>query len=70
MPILAHLINKGNTTVFEWRTGIEPKIIEKPDPFTFNFGDEEEKVQEDTIDFGDFDIDASNVQLDTPADVK
>lgn len=70
MPILFHIINKGNTTVYEWRTGIEPKIIEKSDQFTFNFGDEQDKIEEDTIDFGELNIDTSNVQLETPADVK
>lgn len=70
MPILCHIINKGNTTVYEWRTGIEPKIIEKPDPFSFNFGDEINKIEADSIDFGELNIDTSNVQLETPNDVK
>lgn len=72
LPILGYLIKKGNTTVYEWRTGAQPKVIEKPDLFSYNFGDEEEKSkEEDTIDFGDFSIDTQNVELETAgAEVK
>ncbi|CAF0731185.1 unnamed protein product [Brachionus calyciflorus] len=64
--ILGYLIKKGNTTVYEWRTGFEPKVVEKPEIAFYNFGDEEEKSkEEETIDFGDFSIDTNNIQLDT-----
>lgn len=62
--MLGYLIRKGNTTVYEWRTGSEPKKIERPAQVQYIFGDDEEKKannggeqeQEDKIDFGDFNI--------------
>lgn len=59
MPILGYLIRKGNTTVYEWRTGTEPKKIERPKETSYSFDDESEKTEnhitiEEKIDFGDF----------------
>ena len=60
LPTLGYLIKKGNTTVYEWRTGVEPKHVEKVQDVVYSFGDEEESkneaAEEEKIDFGDFDI--------------
>lgn len=70
MPLLGYLIKKGNTTVYEWRTGSVPQRVEKHEQFVFNFGDEEQnQEEEDKIDFGDFSVDTSQVQLETAQDI-
>jgi hypothetical protein len=69
LPTLGYLIKKGNTTVYEWRTGAQPKQIEKSKDIAYNFGDDqdqngtENQKEEDKIDFGDFETD--NIVLDT-----
>jgi hypothetical protein len=58
LSTLGYLIKKGNTTVYEWRTGVAPKHVEKAQEVAYNFGDETENQTneaEDKIDFGDFD---------------
>lgn len=58
MPVILHLIQKGNTTVYEWRTGIEPSQVEREADVTMKFGDEAEEVEgSNEIDFGDDGID-------------
>ncbi|XP_043911237.1 CDK5 regulatory subunit-associated protein 3 isoform X2 [Protopterus annectens] len=49
VPMLRCVLQKGNITVYEWKTGICPSVIERPQ-------NEEplEQVTEDTIDWGDF----------------
>lgn len=68
LPILLHLVQKGNTTVYEWRTGVEPTSVEKDLNTTLKFGDEEEAAEDTNgeIDFGiDFGTDeAADVNLD------
>ena len=64
MPLLGFLIKKGNTTVYEWRTGAQPAHVEKQSDRVFNFGEENDSAtkeadeQENKIDFGDFDANA------------
>lgn len=41
LTILAHFVKKGNTTVFEWRTGIVPEQVERPKETQLDFGNEE-----------------------------
>ncbi|XP_068022407.1 CDK5 regulatory subunit-associated protein 3 [Melanerpes formicivorus] len=51
VPMLRHVGRKGNTTVYEWRTGLQPLRVERPQV------QEEvvpEQPKEDTIDWGDF----------------
>lgn len=65
--MLGYVIRKGNTTVYEWRTGSEPKKIERPKQNWHSFGDDDEQQgegsnKEDTIDFGDFDIKPNDTQ--------
>lgn len=59
LPTLGFLIKKGNTTVYEWRTGVQPKHVEKAQDVEYNFGDESDgkNDSEDKIDFGDFETD-------------
>lgn len=59
---MSYVIKKGNTTVYEWRTGSVPQKIEKNTSVSVNFGDEEEVI-DDKIDFGgvDLNIDIPNI---------
>lgn len=49
LPVVRHLINSGNTTVYEYKYGEAPVKIEEP-ALKFKLEDEE---QNDGIDFGD-----------------
>ena len=51
---LKYFIIHGNTTVYEWRTGIAPKTIEKP-KIQYDF-DEEPLVESTTEDFAEIDF--------------
>lgn len=68
LPMLSYLIRKGNTTVYEWRTGVEPKKIEKPHQTDYIFGEDDshkaDNTEEDKIDFGDFStVDTGEAQV-------
>lgn len=46
LPLLRHVIEKGNTTVFEWQTGQPPlKVIETP--FVLEAADEDEDQEKE-----------------------
>nr|XP_021401165.1 CDK5 regulatory subunit-associated protein 3 [Lonchura striata domestica] len=55
LPLLRHVASHGNSSVFRWRTGREPRRLERPEP-----APEPEPPREDagdtgnTIDWGDF----------------
>lgn len=53
LSILDFLVKNGNTFVYQWRTGVEPKQVEKPKEIRFDFGDEQamKTVNENEIDF-------------------
>lgn len=53
LPMLRYVQKKGNSTVYEWRTGTEPSVVERP-----QLEDPPEQVQEDEIDWGDFGLEA------------
>ncbi|XP_027575499.1 CDK5 regulatory subunit-associated protein 3 [Pipra filicauda] len=53
VPLLRHVCARGNTTVQEWRTGREPRRVERPELRE----EEPEPPREDTIDWGDFPLD-------------
>jgi hypothetical protein len=62
LPTLGYLIKRGNTSVYEWRTGVAPQHVERGQDVTYTFGDEDETAkkngegeEEDQIDFGDMD---------------
>ncbi|KAG8190596.1 hypothetical protein JTE90_017861 [Oedothorax gibbosus] len=55
LPVLKHIIEKGNTTTFEWRTGEPPEVVEMTTPvlpLDMDCGSTE--ATDDQIDFGDF----------------
>uniref|UniRef100_H3AGD9 CDK5 regulatory subunit associated protein 3 n=1 Tax=Latimeria chalumnae TaxID=7897 RepID=H3AGD9_LATCH len=52
LPLLRHIQTKGNTTVYEWRTGFKPSEIESPE--SVQPRDVVESNTEEMIDWGDF----------------
>ena len=54
MPNLKYFTTRGNTTVYEWRTGNAPKTIEKP-TIEYNFGEENSHENEANVEIN-FDI--------------
>ncbi|XP_074834960.1 CDK5 regulatory subunit-associated protein 3 [Carettochelys insculpta] len=54
VPLLRHVQARGNTTVYEWRRGVEPTLVERP------LAEEGPQPQdEDVIDWGDFEVQSS-----------
>lgn len=54
LPLLRHVGRRGNTTVYEWRTGLEPLRVERPE-----VQEVPEQPKEDAIDWGDFTLEPS-----------
>ncbi|XP_054714638.1 CDK5 regulatory subunit-associated protein 3-like isoform X2 [Uloborus diversus] len=55
VPMLKHIIEKGNTTTFEWRTGEPPEVIEVTTPvIPLDVESGSTDAADDQIDFGDF----------------
>lgn len=66
LPMLRYVQKKGNSTVYEWRTGTEPSVVERP-----QLEEPPEQVQEDEIDWGDFVVEAvsdsgNTISAETP----
>ncbi|XP_028724879.1 CDK5 regulatory subunit-associated protein 3 isoform X1 [Peromyscus leucopus] len=64
LPMLRYVKKKGNSTVYEWRTGTEPSVVERP-----QLEEPPEQVQEDEIDWGDFGVEAvsdSGISAEAP----
>ncbi|XP_042904886.1 CDK5 regulatory subunit-associated protein 3 isoform X2 [Parasteatoda tepidariorum] len=54
LPLLRHIIEKGNTTTFEWRTGEAPDVVEVTTPaFPLDVDCTGSDTPDDQIDFGD-----------------
>ncbi|KAM5274052.1 CDK5 regulatory subunit-associated protein 3 [Ctenodactylus gundi] len=53
LPMLRYVQKRGNSTVYEWRTGTEPSVVERP-----HLEEPPEQVEEDAIDWGDFGVEA------------
>uniref|UniRef100_A0A8C7AL52 CDK5 regulatory subunit associated protein 3 n=1 Tax=Neovison vison TaxID=452646 RepID=A0A8C7AL52_NEOVI len=51
LPMLRYVQRRGNSTVYEWRTGTEPSVVERP-----HLEEPPEPVEEDAIDWGDFGV--------------
>ncbi|XP_013413714.1 CDK5 regulatory subunit-associated protein 3 [Lingula anatina] len=70
LPLLGHVVDKGNSTVYEWRTGNKPDTVEE---ITFNYVVEDEEVigeQEDVeIDWGDPVLDTGGDSIDFGDDI-
>ncbi|XP_065606088.1 CDK5 regulatory subunit-associated protein 3 [Cyrtonyx montezumae] len=56
VPMLQYVGSKGNTTVYEWRTGFEPERVERPELQVVP-----EQPKEDVIDWGDFTLEPAAV---------
>ncbi|XP_006889412.1 PREDICTED: CDK5 regulatory subunit-associated protein 3 [Elephantulus edwardii] len=59
LPMLRFVQKKGNSTVYEWRTGAEPSVVERP-----HLEAPPEPVEEDAIDWGDFGAEAASEGID------
>ncbi|XP_029784200.1 CDK5 regulatory subunit-associated protein 3 isoform X2 [Suricata suricatta] len=60
LPMLQFVQKRGNATVYEWRTGTEPSVVERP-----HLEEPPEPVEEDTIDWGDFGVEAASEGTDS-----
>lgn len=55
LPLLKYIIEKGNTSTFEWRTGEPPEVIEVTTPvIPLDVDSGSTETPDDQIDFGDF----------------
>lgn len=48
LPLLQFVVERGNTTVYEWRYG-EPPLKIEPDPVNIEFDDEEQQGSGDQV---------------------
>ncbi|XP_045841848.1 CDK5 regulatory subunit-associated protein 3 [Meles meles] len=55
LPMLRYVQRRGNSTVYEWRTGTEPSVVERP-----HLEEPPEPVEEDAIDWGDFGVEVAS----------
>ncbi|XP_012621461.2 CDK5 regulatory subunit-associated protein 3 isoform X1 [Microcebus murinus] len=60
LPMLRFVQKRGNSTVYEWRTGTEPSVVERP-----HLEEPPEQVEEDAIDWGDFGLEAVSERTDS-----
>uniref|UniRef100_A0A2K6UQT6 CDK5 regulatory subunit associated protein 3 n=1 Tax=Saimiri boliviensis boliviensis TaxID=39432 RepID=A0A2K6UQT6_SAIBB len=60
LPMLRFVQKRGNSTVYEWRTGTEPSVVERP-----HLEEPPEQVAEDAIDWGDFGVEAMSEGTDS-----
>ncbi|XP_037743117.1 CDK5 regulatory subunit-associated protein 3 isoform X3 [Chelonia mydas] len=54
VPLLRHVQERGNTTVYEWRKGVEPTTVERP-----RAEEVPEKQDEEAIDWGDLGVEST-----------
>lgn len=54
LPMLRFVQRRGNSTVYEWRMGTEPSVVERP-----HLEELPEQVEEDVIDWGDFGVEVA-----------
>ncbi|KAL7014715.1 hypothetical protein ACKWTF_016084 [Chironomus riparius] len=75
LPVIKHLIEKGNTTVYEYKYNEAPIKVEEP-PLPFSLTDNADNSNEDSaIDFGDdegvdFGDDDANAEIDFGGDAE
>ncbi|TKC50614.1 hypothetical protein EI555_011547 [Monodon monoceros] len=60
LPMLRFVQTRGNSTVYEWRTGTEPSVVERP-----HLEEPPEQVEEDAIDWGDFGVEVASEGADS-----
>jgi len=58
LPILRHILAKGNTTVYEYKTGVTPSRVVAPEVGLDEIVDDE--PAEEDIDWGDLDLDSAD----------
>ncbi|XP_061222421.1 CDK5 regulatory subunit-associated protein 3 [Neopsephotus bourkii] len=63
LPLLRFVGSRGNATVYEWRTGLRPLRVERPE-----LQEEPEQPKEDSIDWGDFTLEPAAVGDGAAAD--
>ncbi|EPQ05082.1 CDK5 regulatory subunit-associated protein 3 [Myotis brandtii] len=59
LPMLRFVQKRGNSTVYEWRTGTEPTVVERP-----HLEEPPEQGEEDAIDWGDFGVEVASEGTD------
>ena len=67
--MLSYIVKRGDTTIYEWRTGIQPTSVERPSDVEVKFGDEKAETTEQesaAADGGyiDFDIGGAGFSTD------
>ncbi|KAF0875191.1 CK5P3 protein, partial [Crocuta crocuta] len=65
LPMLRFVQRRGNATVYEWRTGTEPSVVERP-----HLEEPPEPVEEDAIDWGDFGMEVASEGMDSGISVQ
>uniref|UniRef100_A0A7N5KQA8 CDK5 regulatory subunit associated protein 3 n=1 Tax=Ailuropoda melanoleuca TaxID=9646 RepID=A0A7N5KQA8_AILME len=60
LPMLRYVQRRGNSTVYEWRTGTEPSVVERP-----RLEEPPEQLEEDAIDWGDFGVEVASEGTDS-----
>lgn len=60
LPMLRFVQTRGNSTVYEWRTGTEPSVVERP-----HLEEPPEQVEEDAIDWGNFGVEVASEGADS-----
>ncbi|XP_016046740.2 CDK5 regulatory subunit-associated protein 3 isoform X2 [Erinaceus europaeus] len=59
LPMLRYVQKRGNSTVYEWRTGTEPSVVERQQL------ELSEEVEEGAIDWGDFGVKVASEGVDS-----
>jgi len=65
LPILRHILAKGNTTVFEFKTGTAPTRAVVPEVGIDEDGANGDMAVEEDIDWGDLDLDVADAPAET-----
>ncbi|XP_015267927.1 PREDICTED: CDK5 regulatory subunit-associated protein 3 [Gekko japonicus] len=56
VPLLRHMQIRGNTTIYEWRRGVKPTSVERPE-----MEEAKESIEPEAIDWGDFGAESVSV---------
>ncbi|KAM5135013.1 CDK5 regulatory subunit-associated protein 3 [Mantella aurantiaca] len=67
LPLLCFVQRKGDTTVYEWRTGQVPQIVERPE--VKDVEDISQQAEEGEIDWGEIGQNSDPVSLQTSEDI-
>ncbi|XP_067397233.1 CDK5 regulatory subunit-associated protein 3 isoform X2 [Emydura macquarii macquarii] len=64
VPMLRHMQERGNTTVYEWRTGVEPSMVVCPQA-----EEVPDQQDEEAIDWGDFGVESAPAPVGVDYDI-